>query len=492
VDVLRRSGSAVLVLVGLTFVLTFRLGVGVITTDSDQVDARHYVAAGMTLARNGVFGYGPDEPNMYREPLTSWTIALQAHLDPRLRGLTFTDVDQEGPAARAVKQQNLVWAALTLLGIGQLTLMLLGSHERRETIVASLAMLVTHVAFLEWEDVTDRSLSELAAAAILVWAAIAAVRAVDRSRARDWAVVGALLGLLALTKASFLYVALVFLPLLMLLRWWRALASPRMLLRDLAVSVVALALVVTPWMGRNLQEFGTFGISDRGGLAIWFRVTWNDATAEELRGAWVYFAPLPTQPALARVLDVDLDDFRGDGALRRVARGAPEDEVERRSFYRLARADRGTLTDAYREQGLSNWQAAHRADRDLMSAGVEALRADPGRFVRTFPVFLWRGTWSMLFSNLVPSVLLGPLNLAGMALLMVALALSVLRGRPRWFAAVGVAGGVITFYALLSHFEPRQARPAVPIMLMLCVLAADALLRAARSGRWRGRVSRAR
>lgn len=491
-NVLRRASPSVLVLVGLTLLLTLRLGVGVITTDGDEVDARHYVAAGMTLAQHGVFGYEPDEPNMYREPLTSWTIALQVMIDPRLRGLPFAEVDRDGPAARAVKQQNLLWAALTLLGVGQLTLMLLGSRGRRATVVAALAMVVTHVAFLEWEDVTDRSLSELAAAAILVWATIAAVRAVDRAGGWDWAVLGVLLGLLALTKASFLYVALVFLPLLMLLRWWRERARPGTLLRDLAVAVTALAVVCAPWMGRNLAQFGTFGISDRGGLAIWFRVTWNEATSEELRGAWVYFAPLPTQPALARVLDVDLEDFRGDGALRRVARFAPEDEVEGRSFYRLARTDRGTLTDAYREEGLSDWQAAHRADRDLMSAGVAALRAEPDRFVRTFPVFLWRGTWSMLFSNLVPSILLGPLNLAGMALLMVALALSVLRGRPRWFATVGIAGGIITFYALLSHFEPRQARPAVPIMLLLCVLAVDAVLRAVQDRRPRARLSRAR
>lgn len=218
-NVPRCARPSVLVVVGLTLLLTLRLGVGVITTDGDQVDARHYVAAGMTLAQHGVFGYEPDEPNMYREPLTSRTIALQAMVDPRLRGLPFAEVDRDGPAARAVKQQNLLWAALTLLGVGQLTLMLLGSRGRRATVVAALAMVVTHVVFLEWEDVTDRSLSELAAAAILVWATIAAVRAVDRAGRRDWAVLGVLLGLLALTKASFLYVALVFLPLLMLLRW---------------------------------------------------------------------------------------------------------------------------------------------------------------------------------------------------------------------------------------------------------------------------------
>jgi len=478
-----RPDAALLVLVGLTLVLTVRLAVGVITTAGDQVDARHYVSAGITLAREGVFGYDDGAPNMYREPLTSWTIAAQALVDPRLRGVTFAEVDQDGPAARAVKQQNLVWGALTLLGIGQLALLLLGGRGRRETLVAVAAVLVTHIAFLEWEDVTDRSLSELAAAAILVWASIATVRAVDRPAPRAWLVVGALLGLLALTKASFLYVALVLLPMLTLLRWWRSTTRPRTLLRDLAVALLGLALVVTPWMGRNLQQFGTFGISDRGGLAIWFRVTWNDASPEELRGAWVYFAPLPAQPALGRALGVDLEDFVGAGSLRRVARFAPEDEAEGRSFYRLARRDRGELTDAYRAEGLPEWEAAHRADRELMSRGVTALRDDPGAFVRTFPVFLWRGTWSMLYSNLIPSALLGPLNLAGMALLMVALALSVMRGRPRWFAAVGTAGGIVVFYALLSHFEPRQARPAAPIMLMLCVLAAEAAIRTLRGRR---------
>lgn len=469
------------VMLALTLVLTVRLGVGVISDVGDDRDASHYVMAGFTLARHGVFGYAVDQgPNMYREPLTSWTIAAQVLVDPRLRGFDFAD---DGPTARAVKQQNLVWAALTLFGVGQLTLMLLGGRERRDLLVALAAMLVTHVAFLEWEDVVDRSLSELAAAAILTWTAIATLRALDRSGVRAWAIVGVMLGLLALTKASFLYVALVFLPLLMLLRWWRSEATPRTLLRDLGVSLVTLALVVTPWMGRNLAQFGDFGISDRGGLALWFRVNYNDATAEELRGAWVYFSPLPLRPIAARLLDVDLNDFEGDGSLRRVARFAGGDDPEGLSFYRTARGDRGRLTDEYRAEGLPDWVAANRADRDLMRWGLEALREDPMRFVRTFPVFLWRGTWSMIFSNLVPSILLGPLNVGGMALLMVALALSVVRGRPRWFAAVGVAGGIIVFYAAMTHFEPRQARPAVPVMMMLVVLAVDAAIRAVMSRR---------
>jgi hypothetical protein len=36
---------------------------------------------------------------------------------------------------------------------------------------------------------------------------------------------------------------------------------------------------------------------------------------------------------------------------------------------------------------------------------------------------------------------------------------------------------MVAFYALLTHFEPRQARPAAPIMLLLCVLAVDAAVR---------------
>ncbi len=471
-----RLDLVTVVMLVLTLGLTVRLGVGVISEVGDSRDAQHYVMAGFSLARHGLFGYHVDDgPNMYREPLTSWTIAAQVLVDPRLRGF---DAASDGPTARAVKQQNLVWAALTLFGIGQLALLFLGRRGKRELMVALAAMLVTHVAFLEWYDVVDRSLSELAAAAILIWAAIATIRAIDRPGVRMWATVGALLGLLALTKASFLYVALVFLPMLTLLRWWRAAAPSRTLLRDLGVAVVALAVVCTPWMVRNLVQFDDFGISDRGGLAIWFRVNYNDATPDELRGAWVYFAPGPLQPPVARALGVDLDDFEGDGSLRRVARFAGGDDPEGLSFYRMARADRGRLTDEYRAQGLPDWVASNRADRDLMRWGIEALREDPSRFVRTFPVFLWRGTWSMLYSNLMPSVLLGPLNLVGMVLLMVALVLAVSRGRPRLFAVVGVPGGVIIFYALMTHFEPRQARPAVPVMLLLFVLAADAVLRA--------------
>jgi hypothetical protein len=472
----RRPEAALLTLLVVTLALTVRLGTGVITDGGDQEDARHYVAAGMTLARTGVFGYGP-EPNMYREPLTSWTIAAQAVLDPRLRGLAFEDIDGRGPAARAVKQQNLVWGALTLLGVGHLALALLGGRGRRETLIAALAVVATHVVFLEWADVTDRSLSELPAAAILVWASLVALRAVDRPRARSWLGLGTLLGLLVLTKASFLYVGLVFVPLLMIARWRASSVPPARLIQDMGVVLIGLALVVTPWMGRNLHQFGTFGVSDRGGLAIWFRVTYNDMTPHEHRGAWVYYTPLPLQPAAAGLLGIDLGEFEGDGSLRRVARGAVGDEVERRSFYRLARTDRAQLAAGYRADGLSEWQAAHRADRDLMRRGVQALREDPMRFVRTVPVFLWRGTWFMQYSNLVPSILLGPFNLGGMALLIAALFVSAVRFRPRLLAVTGLPGGIVTFYALLTHFEPRQSRPAAPIMILLCILAADVIVR---------------
>jgi hypothetical protein len=482
--------TALGVIVVLSIALTARLGIGVITSQGDSEDARHYVAAGISLARNGFFGYDIDDgPNMYREPLTSWTIAAQALVDPRLRGLDFEDIDRPGPAARAVKQQNLLWAVLLLIGTGALALGVQGGTGRRETLVAVAAVLLTHVGFLEWSDVTDRSLSELAAGAILVWAAVFALRLIDRPTGRVAVVLGVLLGLLALTKASLLYVALVFLPILGFLMWRRRIVSGRDALRHVLIALVGLALICTPWMARNQAQFGTFGISDRGGLAIWFRVTWNDATAEELRGAWVYFSPLPLQPPAAELLGVDLSDFEGDGSLRRVARFAPTDEEEGRSFYRLARRDRAQLTAELRDAGLPRWQAAHQADRELMSRGVEALLADPMRFLRTFPVFLWRGTWSMLYSNLVPSALLGPLNLGGMALLVAALARSVIGMRPRMFAVVGVPGGMVMFYALLSHFEPRQSRPAAAVMILLCVLAGDRLLRWSQQ-RWGTDVSR--
>ena len=465
------------VIIGLALVLAVRLGISVITESADNADARHYVLTGLSVARDGVFGFGDGEPAMYREPLTSWTIAAQFVVDPRLRGVDAEEIQRPGPAARAVKQQNLGWAVLLLVGVGVLALAVQHGHGRRETLVAAIAVITTHVGFLEWEDVADRSLSELAAAAILVWAAVVALRLVERPGWRSAVGLGVLLGLLSLTKATFLYVSFVFVPMLGILMWLRRSAPTRRILRDVAIAVVSLSLICGPWMARNQHHFEHFSIAERGGLAIWFRVTWHGATSDELRGAWVYFSPLPARPLMGRALGVDLADFEGDGALRRVARFAPDEEVVERSFYSLARKDRSSRVGELMDEGVPIWQAANRADRELMERGVRALRDDPLRFVATTPLFLWRGTWSMLFSNLVPSILLGPLNLAGMALLAIALALSVFRARPRMFAVVGLPGGMVLFYALLSHYEPRQSRPAAGVMILLCVLAADAALR---------------
>jgi hypothetical protein len=113
------------------------------------------------------------------------------------------------------------------------------------------------------------------------------------------------------------------------------------------------------------------------------------------------------------------------------------------------------------------------ADQDLLRQGLEVLQRDPLLFLRTTPMFLWRGSWPILAAPLVPRSILGLINPAAMGVLLLVGIGSVLRRRPERFAVVGLPLGVVAFSALLTMYEPRFTEPALPTMLILLVLATD-------------------
>jgi hypothetical protein len=235
-------------------------------------------------------------------------------------------------------------------------------------------------------------------------------------------------------------------------------------------------------MARNAATFGTWSISDRGGVSLWYRAIYEQATPEELRGSWYEFTPLPLRPLAGAILDIEPEDL--DGPLRRVNRFHPDEEVEQQSFYELARIDRFEGTNAYLEAGVATRaQARVLADQDLLEAGIAVLRSDPWLFISTTPMFLWRGLWVIKAAPLVPRALLGVINPLTMAVLLVAGLSAVAGRRPQRFAVVGLPLGVVAFSALLTMYEPRFTEPALPTMLVLVSVAGAQLLERARRRR---------
>ena len=470
----RRAGAVLAVLIGL---LLIRLDAAIITGTGAQSDALNNLDLAYGLATTGQMVESGDKPSMYREPLPVALYALQLRVDPRLDGLEPAMLRDGGPEVRALRQQNLLWAALLLAAVALQAWRL--APDRARLLAAATSVILVHVVFVD--VVGDFTLTELPGATFVVGSGLVAHQWVLRRRPRDAAMLGALLGLGALTKSSLLYAGGVFILVLAGLVLIRERSAMRRTLAAASLALLTLGLVVLPWMARNAAEFDTWSIADRGGLSLWYRAKYQEATPYELRGSWYEFSPLPLRPVAGALLGIEPEDL--DGPLRRVNRFHPGEETEQRSFYELARIDRFEGTEAYLAAGTSTRALARvRADQDLLQQGLEVLREDPWLFISTTPMFLWRGLWVIKAAPLVPRVVLGLINPLGMAALLAAGATAVLGARPGRFAVIGLPLGVVAFSALLTMYEPRFTELALPTMLVLLVTAASRLL----ERRWPG------
>lgn len=447
--------------------LAVRLVVSVIdgSTFGSDAEANADQAYGFSVTGSYVEG-SARERSMYREPLPVAAYAAQIVLDPRLDGVERDEIRSGGAALQALKQQHVLWSTLLLAGIALQAWSLVRRHR---LLVASFAVVAVHAVFVEW--VVNATLTELHAAAFVVWAGFLGFRWVTTGRLREAALLGLVLGAATLTKASVLSIGPVYLLILTGLILVRSEVRPRRVFGSLALVLATMAMVVMPWVARNVVHFDAWAVSDRGGLMLWMRSLYAEADAAESRGLWYVFAPDPLRPLVGRVVDVDEQDVLGP--LRRINHLHPEDRDDPQSFYRLAREDRVTITDAYLAAGVpSRPQARVLADQDLMTAGLRALRSDPVAFLAQTPVFLWRGLWPVRLVPLVPVPILGLLNPLGMVVLLAAGLTAVVRRRPALFAVVGIPFGFVAFSALLTVYEPRSTEIAVPTMLLLLVVAA--------------------
>ena len=453
------------------------LDVRVITGERNTRDGAQYERLAVELARSGSFASGGGLTREV-EPLHVAMLALQIRVDPRLAEVRASGRVAAGAESRAVKQQNLLWVGLTLAGVAAQVLLL--HRGRGRVVLAGAAMVAVTVLLLENADVVDRSLAELPAAALVVWSGVLATRLVRAPSAGRAALLGVAIAGLALTRAVFLWVALPYALLIAGGIWLgeRASLGPAGAARRtgmlLLAGMLAFGVVVGPWAVRNAVAFGDPGIAERGGSILHVRATKNTMDGYQHRGAWVYWAPLPLQPPLARVLGVDLADFGSGRPL--VVHARYDDEIRDESFYRIAKQEIDDRADRLVLEGVERREADRIAEEEYGSLAAARLRSDPGAFLRTTPVFLWRFSWPMNLSLTVPRPLLAVVNLAGMVALLSAAVLAVVRRRTVLFAVAGLPAGATAFYVLVTHALPRYARPLAPTMIVLLVVAAAVLV----------------
>jgi 4-amino-4-deoxy-L-arabinose transferase-like glycosyltransferase len=222
-----------------------------------------------TLVESGTFGFLPGVPSAYTQPLYAWFLA----------GI-YWPLDRSWLAVGLAQVLVAVATALVVLVIG--------THVASARIGVIAALVATLHPYVVWHDVhvNREVLDSLLLALITLLALLAHER-------RSWTLavaVGAVTGLAILGNSRLLLLPLVLAPFLV----WRVRPLGRAVLVG-AASVVAAALVLTPWVVRNQAQVGCLAITTDA-RALWKAN--NPATYAILaRGGWIDDVPeLPGAP----------------------------------------------------------------------------------------------------------------------------------------------------------------------------------------------------
>jgi hypothetical protein len=411
----------------------------------------------------------PPVPDNFIEPFPAFVNSIYFRL---LEWRLHTPLDfarmHWGDLVYLVKQIHLVWVF-----VGQMALALFLFALTRKLWLATLAVLLAQVFFFGNYQVLDTYYTELQGGVLLLLASMALYFTVLKARIAPGLISGALLALLALTKASFYYInllVLLVLGLILLYSAWsqRKFTFKQALLVWLAV-LVAYAAVLGPWIARNYVLFNSPAISDRGGIVLYIRATKNQMTAEEVRGALYLYGPrlyhsLGEWWPYARPLANELDP--NEGAWMRVNRNRSP-----HSFFAQVRNELNAATSVPDATGRT--KTMNEVAHDMNQRAIQSILSQPLKHVGMSFVFLWRGMWGLEPLNiyLIPNEfdnLLGEMGMLFIYCFAIFGYLLIIFRMEMAFLSLGMLTfGGIAFYAGLSHFLPRYMHIFLPTLILL-------------------------
>ena len=295
--------------------------------------------------------------------------------------------------------------------------------------------------------------TELIAGTVLVWLGVVLLMA-SRSRTWQWLLgSGVVFGLMALTKATGAYVALILLPLMALVigglgkRFW---------LSFVAISFGFL-ITVSPWLVRNQVEFSKLVIAQGGGDVLLIRSVFNQMSWQQFGDAFYAYAPRDLRhDLLGPWMGLSDDDFSCGGRLSVFTRDLDCDQEaleEKRygdvqSFYQ--RGKRGIP----RELGLKRDE-----QKDF---ALQQFRREPLQALMTGLPIGWRGFWGFRAREWKYIAL----NAAAYLALLAAPMLSLIERKSSWLMVSSAPVSFFIFYSFLSHFLPRYSTPFIPASLV--------------------------
>jgi 4-amino-4-deoxy-L-arabinose transferase-like glycosyltransferase len=383
----------------LLFLVAFVVLAAAITTQStkklNDFDQSFYTTIAYDLDRYGVFSSGVFDdtdstqnrppPGMFFVPGYPLVVLAAMKLDHRFEAAVRCSVESSHHRKDASECEDyalpmhLIHALLLAAGV-------LAIARSAEAIFANpqvfwiagglaTASLSAHAnlfSFVMTESLTIALFCVVALFALLGW---------QTGRMRYFALAGIFLGLLCLTRPSFVILIPVF-ALVSLLGGLRPTAATAgQSFKSALVLLAGCALVVAPWIVRNHLSAGKPRLTQEyGSAALIERFAYNDMTAREFAYTFAYCLP--------GIGDVLFDKEYGDDSMRRFTYFTPD------SFFHAGRGRRDTLVEQH-----------GRLDPIIAQVVIDELRANWWRHLLVSVSLGWCGMWT----GRVWSLLLVPL-----------------------------------------------------------------------------------
>jgi len=307
----------------------------------------------------------------------------------------------------------------------------------------SLAALILSLFVIDTTPRLINNFNNEALATILVLlASILLLNTLKYASRRSALAFGCTYGFLTLTKAQFLYIALV--PIIAIF-----FASKRQTI----FAVLGFILIVSPWMVRNHVLFGKLAISERGKTVAAIRLVMTSESTPGERDCMAFaFSHPRLRPWIGKLLEVNYQDFDRNGHCLKFNRELcfdmgtekvkctpfPEDLAQGTYDKKIQYFYRGTAAGQAIEADLLKFLDITRIDLHLLS-----------NYLETLPLFLWRG-----------------MGFTGHPLLSIGITISLfmLIFTPLWpFAVLAIASHI--FHIFLTHNLPRYHSIELGVMI---------------------------
>jgi hypothetical protein len=446
----RAVNSAWLALLAATFVVGFQMASK--PPRPIYADELQYLTVSRNLTLHGVFS---DEtvtdqvpgPSAFFAPVAPWLYAVLLKVDTSLEPTIACQFRHyRDPRAHCEIRYSLLTrgimatlAALGLWGSWVLARSFGLSAVGSWTVLAVVAASGVHAHFAR------HFLTEAPLLAIFPFFLALLLRATDPSVQRSLGLLvglGLAMGLLALTRPSYVYQAYAVIMAMPLLRYYRGAAAIGPFGVGAALAVAAgYMLCVVPWMLRNWFALGEFALTVGYDVDILVqRLLYNQMSWAEWWRAWIYWLP----------------DFGDNIAISLFG----EDAVRKLSLLEPT---------GYHYAGnppIADFLQTHIGNRPATLGNLlPVLLADWPKHVAVSFVMAWQGLWAGKYITFV-AVLLAPFALRRMA------ATGQLRG---FLVIAGVVLMMVGFYAFVSVSIPRYNLPMIWISALIAAALVEAV-----------------